>query len=100
MFHRVSNASKAAYGQTLHQIRGRGFRLMDTNVVAKHMVNYGEEWMPMWEYEQTLRVALRETPSLTDDRPYPALSWQIRYGLPVARLLRKVTRRFRSAAVV
>ncbi len=68
LFYRVSNASKAAYGQTLLRMTERGFRLMDTNVVAKHSVNYGEEWMPMWEYEKTLRACLKESPSLTDDR--------------------------------
>jgi leucyl/phenylalanyl-tRNA---protein transferase len=100
MFHRVSNASKAAYGQTLVRIRDRGFRLMDTNVVASHMVNYGEEWMRMWEYEAILRQALKESPSLTDERPYPGIPWQIRYRLPIARLLRKVSRRFRRAPMV
>ncbi len=94
MFHRVSNASKAAYGQTLHRIRDRGFRLMDTNVVAKHMVNYGEEWMPMWEYESTLRECLKESPSLTDDRKYPGLPSSFRWRLPMARIVRKVAKRF------
>ncbi len=100
MFYRVSNASKAAYGQTLLRMPERGFRLMDTNVVAKHTVNYGEEWMPMWEYEKTLKQCLGESPSLTDEKPYPALPWQIRYRLPIARLLRKVSNRLgRTAAL-
>jgi hypothetical protein len=76
-------------------MRDRGFKLMDTNVVAKHMVNYGEEWMPMWEYEQTLAGCLKESPSLTDEVKYPALPWQLRYGLPVQRLIKKVARRLR-----
>ena len=100
MFYRVSNASKAAYGQTLLRMPGRGFKLMDTNVVAKHTVNYGEEWMPMWEYEKTLAQCLKESPSLTDDHPYPALPWQIRYRLPVVRLLRRVTNRLRRTAAL
>src|SRR5258706_6192747 len=48
MFHQVSNASKAAYGQTLVHLRERGFKFLDTNGVAKHRVQYGEEWMPQW----------------------------------------------------
>jgi hypothetical protein len=100
LFHRVSNAAKAAYGQTLVCMTQRGFRLMDTNVVAPHLVNYGEEWMRMWEYEAILRQALKESPSLTDDRPYPGIPWQVRYRLPIARLIRKVSRRFRRAAMV
>jgi leucyl/phenylalanyl-tRNA--protein transferase len=98
LFHRVSNAAKAAYGQTLMRMRERGFRIMDTNVVSAHSVNYGEEWMRMWEYEVILRQALRESPALVEGRPYPGLPWQIRYRLPLARLMRKVTQRFRGAA--
>lgn len=93
LFYRVSNASKAAYGQMLVRLRERGFRLMDVNVVAKHSVNYGEEWMPQWEFEQIVRQCLKETPSIADDRPAPVLPWQIKYRLPVARLLRSVGRR-------
>jgi leucyl/phenylalanyl-tRNA--protein transferase len=98
MFYRVTNASKAAYGQTLVRMTQRGFRLMDTNVVAPHLVNFGEEWMRMWEYELVLRRCLRESPSLTDERPYPGLPWQIRCRLPIARLLRKIGQKFRGAA--
>ena len=93
LFYRVSNAAKAAYGQTLLRMADRGFRIMDTNVVSPHMVNYGEEWMPMWEYDMILSDCLKESPSLTDDRPYPAVPWQIRYGVPVNRLVRKITRK-------
>jgi leucyl/phenylalanyl-tRNA--protein transferase len=98
MFHRVSNSSKAAYGQTLLRIKDRGFRLMDTNVVASHLVNYGEEWMPMWEYEKTLESCLKESPSLTDDHRYPPLPWQLRYRLPLVRLVRKLSNRLRRKA--
>jgi leucyl/phenylalanyl-tRNA--protein transferase len=98
LFHRESNAAKAAYGQTLLRMRERGFRLMDTNVVSPHMVNYGEEWMPMWEYEKNLRACLKESPSLTDERSYPALPWKIRYGLAVHRLIRKVSNKLGGKA--
>ena len=100
MFYRVSNASKAAYGQTLLRMPERGFRLMDTNVVAKHTVNYGEEWMPMWEYEKTLEQCLKESPSLTDDHPYPELPWKLKYQLPITRLVRKISKHLRLSAVL
>lgn len=38
MFHRVSNASKAAYGQTLFHLQKRGFKIVDTNGVANYQV--------------------------------------------------------------
>lgn len=101
LFYRVSNAAKAAYGQTLLRMRERGFRLMDTNVVSPHQVNYGEEWMRMWEYEAILRDCLKETPSLTDALPCPAMPRQIRYGLKVTRLMRKFSSKLsRNAAVL
>ena len=93
MFYRVSNASKAAYGQTLMRMVERKFKLMDTNVVARHMVNYGEEWMPMWEYEQILEQALTESPSLTDDKPYPGLPAGFEKKLKFSRLYRKVKKK-------
>jgi len=97
-FYRVSNASKAAYGQTLIRMRERGFRLMDVNVVARHSGNYGEEWLPQWEFEQVLRGCLKESPSLSDDFPATPLPRRVRYGLPVARAMRAVGRRFGAKA--
>jgi len=93
MFHRVSNASKAAYGQTLLHLQKRGFRLVDTNGVAEHQVNYGEEWLPRWKFEQETFACLKESPSLTDDRPYPPLPWEIRALLPGLRPLRRLVRK-------
>src|SRR5260221_6953047 len=46
MFHRVSNASKSAYGQTLLHLQKPGFKLADTNGAADHPVNYREEAPP------------------------------------------------------
>jgi hypothetical protein len=67
-------------------------------VVATHSLNYGEEWMPMWEYETTLERCLKETPAFLDDRPCPPLPWQIRCGLPLAQLIRKAKRRLGTFA--
>ena len=95
MFHRVSNASKAAYGQMLVRARERGFKLVDTNGVASHQVNYGEEWTPQWKFEGTLYECLgaRPAPTLVDGNAYPELPWQIRLMLPVLRVGRKVNRK-------
>jgi leucyl/phenylalanyl-tRNA---protein transferase len=93
MFHRMSNASKAAYGQTLVHLQKRGFKVVDTNGVASHQVNYGEEWVPRWRYEQLLVECLRESPSLTDARPNPPLPWEVRALLPALRPTRVVLRR-------
>jgi hypothetical protein len=95
MFHRVSNASKAAYGQMLVRARDRGFKLVDTNGVANHMVNYGEEWVPQWKFEGTMYecLAASPAPALVDGRAYPKLPWQIRTMLPALRIGRKVGRR-------
>jgi leucyl/phenylalanyl-tRNA--protein transferase len=71
MFHTVSNASKAAYGQMLVHLRDRGFRLVDTNGVAKHQVKYGEEWIPQWWFEKLIFECLEEAPTLDDDAPEP-----------------------------
>jgi leucyl/phenylalanyl-tRNA--protein transferase len=95
MFHTVSNASKAAYGQTLVRLRERGFRFVDTNGVAAHKVNYGEEWMQQWQYEKCVKEYIRESPSLTDERPYPKFPWEVRVLLPVARIARRIKRKLR-----
>ncbi len=93
MFYRTSNASKAAYGQTLVRLRERGFKLMDTNGVSKHQVNYGEEWMPQWQFEKVLADCLLETPSLTDAHPCQKLPASIRALLPMVSLGKKLGRR-------
>jgi leucyl/phenylalanyl-tRNA--protein transferase len=93
MFHRMSNASKAAYGQTLVHLQKRGFRVVDTNGVASHQVNYGEEWVPHWRYQRLILDCLRESPSLTDARPNPPLPWEVRALIPALRPVRVVLHR-------
>lgn len=93
MFHRMSNASKAAYGQTLVHLQKRGFKVVDTNGVANHLVNYGEEWIPQWRYERLILECLRESPSLTDARPCPPLPWEVRALIPALRPARIVLHR-------
>src|SRR4051794_37147607 len=89
MFHRMSNASKAAYGQTLVHLQKRGFKIVDTNGVANHQVNYGEEWLPRWRYERLIVECLREMPSLVEGRACPRLPWEVRAVLPVAGPVRR-----------
>ncbi|MGE5609455.1 MAG: leucyl/phenylalanyl-tRNA--protein transferase [Bacillota bacterium] len=93
MFHTTSNASKAVWGQTLLHLRQRGFKWIDTNCVATHSVSYGEEWVPQWRFEQMLREALLQRPSLADDRPCSPVPWQIRLALPMTRIVRAAARR-------
>ncbi len=94
MFHQVSNASKAAYGQTLVHLRERGFKFLDTNGVAKHRVQYGEEWMPQWRFEDLVEEHLREWPTLTDDGPAArGLPWEVRAAWPMLRVGRALGRR-------
>jgi leucyl/phenylalanyl-tRNA--protein transferase len=95
MFHRMSNASKAAYGQMLVRAKERGFKIIDTNGVAKHQVNYGEEWMPHWQFERVMSQCLgaRPAPTLVDGVVYPKLPWQIRAMLPVVRVGRRIGRK-------
>jgi leucyl/phenylalanyl-tRNA--protein transferase len=94
MFHTVSNASKACYGQMLVHLRQRGFRLVDTNGVAKHQVKYGEEWIPQWWFEKLIFECLEESPTLDDDAPPPPpLPRKLRALLPFLRLRRGLARR-------
>lgn len=96
MFYRMSNASKAAYGQTLVRLQERGFRVVDTNGVAQHQVNYGEEWMPQWKYELLLAECMQDRPTLVEGTTYPALPASIRRLLPVAKFAEKVGRKLGS----
>lgn len=93
MFHRVSNASKAVWGQTLVRLKERGFQWIDTNCVAQHHVKYGEEWIPQWRFEQLVASAMKQNLSLADDIPCPPVPWALKAGLPVARILRGIRKR-------
>jgi len=92
LFHRMDNASKAAYGQTLVHLQNCGFKVVDTNGVASHSVNYGEEWLPSWQFQSLIFDCLKETPSLIDSRPCQPLPWEIKLMIPALRVSRKVIR--------
>jgi leucyl/phenylalanyl-tRNA--protein transferase len=93
MFYRVSNASKAAYGQTLVRLKERGFTLVESNPVDDVSRNYGEEWIPQWRYEELLAEAIDHPAGLTDDCPAPPLPAGVRRMLPLARVVRKLGRK-------
>jgi Leu/Phe-tRNA-protein transferase len=91
MFHRVSHASKAAYGRALVHLKEREFVLVDSTPVKDPSRNYGEEWIPQWRFEELLREALAKSVSFTDDRPAPLLPPSVRRMLPLRRAVRKLT---------
>jgi leucyl/phenylalanyl-tRNA--protein transferase len=94
LFHTVSNASKAAWGQALVMLKERGFRWVDVNCVAAHHVNYGEEWVPQWKFEKMMREEMGRELSIAEGIAAPKLPWRVRMGLPVARVVRGIGRRF------
>jgi leucyl/phenylalanyl-tRNA--protein transferase len=99
MFHTVSNASKAAYGQTLIQLKERGFKLLDGNGVANHHVQYGEEWLPQWRFESLLLQCLPDRPALADHiPPPPPLPLALRTLIPLMRLRRALSHRVHRGA--
>jgi leucyl/phenylalanyl-tRNA--protein transferase len=93
MFHRVPNATKAAYGRALLHLKDRGFTMVDTGMVPDHMVNYGSRYVPRWQFEQMLRPLLTTPRTILDDLQPPMLPARLRWGLPVVRAGRAVARR-------
>jgi leucyl/phenylalanyl-tRNA--protein transferase len=96
VFHHVSNAGIAVYGQTLLRLRDRGFKLIDVNYVSGPFARFGEEWVPQWKFEQLLAGLLNEHPTLADDKPAPLLPASVRAQLPLARAIEKIAGKFRS----
>lgn len=95
MFHRVPNATKAAYGRTLLHLKERGFTMVDTGMVPDHMVNYGSRYVPSWEFESKLRPLLTQARTVADGLPPPMLPAQLRLALPLARLAHAIGKRLR-----
>ncbi len=96
LFRHVDNASKAAYGQAILHLRQRGFELVDTCCVAEHLVNYGEEWVRQWQFDEMLRRLIPQRISITDDRPCPTLPLSLRLALKTNRIALALDRRARS----
>jgi leucyl/phenylalanyl-tRNA---protein transferase len=58
MFHRRSNASKAALGHLVSHLRERGFALLDAQVMNPHLASLGACEIPRPEFLGRLRHAL------------------------------------------
>jgi leucyl/phenylalanyl-tRNA--protein transferase len=59
MFHRVTDASKVALAALLERLRARGFRLLDTQWVTDHLVQFGAVEIPRRQYLRILEAAVR-----------------------------------------
>ncbi len=92
-FHRVSNASKACFGQGQIYMKERGFEMVDWCTVPDHEVNFGVEWIPQWKYEVEVARLINQPVALLPNQPPPALPWQIKLGLPAYRKLKGIKRR-------
>lgn len=95
MFHRQPNATKAAYGQTLLHLKERGFTMVDTGMVPDHMLNYGSQYIPSWQFEKTLRTLIHQPRTVTDTLRPPMLPMRLRFSLPLARITRAIKTRLR-----
>ncbi|MDB5323412.1 MAG: leucyl/phenylalanyl-tRNA/protein transferase [Phycisphaerales bacterium] len=93
MFHKIPNATKAAYGQTLLHLKQRGFTMVDTGMVPDHMVNYGSRYIPAWQFEQQLRHLITQPRSITDGIAPPLLPKRLTWTLPAARIARALRNR-------
>ena len=93
MFHRVPNATKAAYGRTLLHLKDRGFTLVDTGMVPEHMVNYGSRYVPSWEFESNLRGLIAQPRTIMDGMKAPMLPFKLRLELSIARMARAMKKR-------
>jgi leucyl/phenylalanyl-tRNA--protein transferase len=58
MFHRRTDASKAAVSRLIEHLRGRGFRLFDAQAPNPHLMRLGATEIPRREYLARLRRAL------------------------------------------
>ena len=98
LFHRVSNASKAAAGRAMMALRDRGFRMIDIGMVPKHHVDFGSEWLPRWKYEAMLPELIGQRVSISDAHPCRGVPASIRMRMPVVRAMRSIRRRWKRDA--
>ncbi len=68
MFHRVTDASKAALVVLVERMRERGFTLLDVQFLTDHLRQFGAVEIPRVEYETRLRQAIG-LPSTFVDHP-------------------------------
>src|SRR5688500_15014868 len=61
MFHRRTDASKAAVDHLVEHLRARGFVLLDAQVPNPHLLSLGAVEIPRRQYLERLRAALAKT---------------------------------------
>ena len=66
MFHRVTDASKAALVALVERLRGRGFVLLDTQWVTGHLLQFGAVEITRRRYLRRLDEALAVNASFVD----------------------------------
>jgi leucyl/phenylalanyl-tRNA--protein transferase len=59
MFHRVNDASKVALVALVERLRDRGYRLLDTQWVTEHLLQFGAVEVPRRRYLRLLSDALK-----------------------------------------
>jgi leucyl/phenylalanyl-tRNA--protein transferase len=59
MFHRATDASKVALIALVERLRSRGYRLLDTQWVTDHLLQFGAVEIPRRRYLQLLDAALK-----------------------------------------
>jgi leucyl/phenylalanyl-tRNA---protein transferase len=72
MFHRRTDASKAAVAYLVERLRAGGFSLLDAQVPTPHLARLGAISIPRAEYLARLRAALTRRARLTDTTSPPA----------------------------
>jgi leucyl/phenylalanyl-tRNA--protein transferase len=66
MFHRVADASKVALAALVDRLRDRGFLLLDTQWVTRHLSQFGAREIPRRRYLRLLNTALTVDASFAD----------------------------------
>jgi leucyl/phenylalanyl-tRNA--protein transferase len=99
VFHHVSNAGMAVYGQTLLRLKDRGFKLVDVNYVSGPFARFGEEWVPQWKFEELLAGMMKEQLTVADGMTSPLLPRGMATMLPFSRGIEKLMGKIRSPYV-
>ena len=77
MFHRRTDASKAAVAYLVEHLRARGFRLLDAQVPNPHLISLGAVEIPRREYLARLRTALAQTGHVLRRTPVVMMSTRV-----------------------
>jgi leucyl/phenylalanyl-tRNA---protein transferase len=80
MFHRERDASKVALAHLVARLRRGGFRLLDTQFVTEHLVQFGAIEVPRRIYKRLLREAI--------DAPADWCGWPCETAMPGAEVAR------------